>query len=248
MERNLENILLEIVILDGDWPENKRLTASIAAQGMLHPIHVYEKSGKYPIVAGRGRVTSARALELTTIEAFVYPTELQALAAIALAENVRRSNPLSDARNLVTSGLDIEGARDTSGMTKAQYAAAMRLLTLIDPLLERLERGHLSATAAARLARLQPDDQRRVMELADDANIKGRKREKGATLGQYNAAIREVKFERQAPLPAFAIPQAQATGNEHINLLALFGQLTRLKGDCPDAVLRPLLDWLEGRS
>lgn len=247
MDRTLQNIALDTVILDGDWPEDKRLTKSIAAQGMLHPIHVYGKEERYHIVAGRGRVTSARALEWTEVEAFVYPSEMQALAAVALAESVRRPNPLSDAHNLVASGLDAKGAHKTAGMTKAQFEAALRLNGLIPELKARLEAGRLGNTAAATLARLQPDDQRAAMGLADAANKQGKDRAKGPTGTQYSVAIREVKFQKQAPLPAFAISQAQATsnGNSRVNHLALVGQLSRLQGDCPDAILLPLLDWLE---
>jgi ParB/RepB/Spo0J family partition protein len=247
MKRKPKEIPLDSIILDGVWPEDKALTASIAEVGLLHPIHVYPSSyanGKYMLMAGRSRVASTRTLEWEKIEAFVYQDVMEALRCqVALGENVRRKNPLSDARAIAQ--MTEEEALKIGGVNKTQYKAAMCLLDLLPELLAKLEVSNLPVTAARKLCKLSEDDQRRAIELAEQANREGRNRAKGPTVAQWFEAVREVKYEKQAALPAFEFSVDAATAKSSgPNYMAIMASLYRLTDECPHEILQPMLDWL----
>lgn len=248
MRRKLRKLDPHKVILDGDWPEDKALTGSIASTTQLHPVHVYpgEVPGEYPIIAGRGRVMSCRALGIK-VEAFVYANEMEGMHFVQLAENVRRRNPLSDARAIAK--MTREEALAHGGINTSQYRAAKRLLDLTDTLLDKLEIGHLPVTAAKKLCRLSKDQQARAAEIAQGLNEQGRNRPSGPTIKQWDKAIREVKFEKQKPL-AYQIGEWEGVPITVIepqepNYMAILGSLYQLTDKCPHDVLQPMIEWLQ---
>ena len=217
MERKLRKIKLDKVVLDGDWALSRKLRDSLASKGQVDPVHVWQDDDQYPIVAGRGRVVAARALEWERIEAFVYQSELEALHGVALAENVRRANPLSDARNLKASGLTGDEARAVSGMNKAQQERALGLLNLTDEIQRDIESGKLAASCAQWLCIHSKREQHAIMKLAERYNQESKHPRERPTTRQIRDAIRERKYQRRKKdLPKqIALPNvAQASADD----------------------------------
>lgn len=93
----LRNIRLTEILADPDQPRKRfdevaltELTESIKVHGVLQPIVVTMKHGKYLIVAGERRFRASRAAGLTTIPALVRTLSDQHKLELALIENLQR--------------------------------------------------------------------------------------------------------------------------------------------------------------
>lgn len=198
------DIPLEAINLDGEWFEDISLTASLSEVGQIHAISVYQNGDGFGIVAGRGRVTSARALEWETIRADIYADELSALALISLAENVRRANPLAAGRALISSdeSSDEELLR-VSGLNKTQRDKAVALARLDVKLQREIEAGRLKVSGARLLLKLPESHRVAAWEHALATHNK-RKHPRGwPTLQEIDLAVRAARGELQ---PQFELP------------------------------------------
>ena len=75
-----------------DLPTTDRLealTASIAAHGVLQPLIIRRKGGRYSLIAGRKRLAAAIAAGLSSIPCVLRDVEGTAAAAIAAADNLK---------------------------------------------------------------------------------------------------------------------------------------------------------------
>lgn len=83
------------------YDENKltELKASIKEKGVLVPILVRQKSGRYEVVAGERRLKAARSLDISEIPAIVREVTDQEALVLALVENIQREelNPIEEA-------------------------------------------------------------------------------------------------------------------------------------------------------
>jgi ParB family chromosome partitioning protein len=152
----------------------QELAASVRAHGVLQPIVVRPVPDGYEIVAGERRWRAAVLAGLATVPAVVRQVgDLESLA-LALVENVQRSdlNPVERARAYrrlqEEFGLTQAEIARLVGCSQPSVANALRLLSLPEPVLEELQRGGL--TEAHGRVLLEVPDPARQVELARRAS------------------------------------------------------------------------------
>jgi ParB family chromosome partitioning protein len=126
------------------------LKESISEKGVLQPVIVRRKAGRYELVAGERRLRAAKLAKLTSIPAVIMQVSDSEALEIALVENVQREdlNPIDEARgykelirrfNLTQDQLAKKIARDRSTI-----ANVLRLLNLPDAVKEGVEEGKIT--------------------------------------------------------------------------------------------------------
>ncbi|MCD7861745.1 MAG: ParB/RepB/Spo0J family partition protein [Oscillospiraceae bacterium] len=134
------------------------LTDSIQKYGMIQPITVRKIDGDYyQIIAGERRWRAARAAGLTEVPVRILEADDRRAMELALVENLQREdlNPIEEAQGYRTLmdeyGLTQEEAAAAVGKSRPAVTNALRLLSLTAPVLEKVERGELSAGHARAL-------------------------------------------------------------------------------------------------
>ncbi len=155
-----------------NFPETEldELTQSIRANGIVQPIVVRKKAGRYQIVAGERRWRAAQKAELNRIPAVIRDVSDEKLLEIALIENIQRQelNPIEEARayqKLIKEiGLTQEMVANQVGKNRTFVTNYLRLLKLPQIILQFVEDQKLSVGHARTLIML--DDQKSQIELA----------------------------------------------------------------------------------
>jgi len=139
------------------------LTESIKANGVVQPIVVRQKGGRYVLVLGERRLRAAKRAGKTTIPAIVRTLSDQQAAETTLVENLQREdlNCLEQAEAFGTLsqefGLTQEQIGDRVGLSRESVSNYMRLLKLPGQVLTYLRDGYLGFSEARELMAL-PDD------------------------------------------------------------------------------------------
>ena len=85
--------------IEGERPQEsgalEPLVRSIEKLGVLQPLLVRAKSGRFELIAGASRLTAATAAGLTEVPCLVYTCDDQRARAVAEAENVRGTLPVA---------------------------------------------------------------------------------------------------------------------------------------------------------
>ncbi|MDO9484158.1 MAG: ParB/RepB/Spo0J family partition protein [Hydrogenophaga sp.] len=127
----------------------QELADSIRAQGLMQPILVREVAGGYEIIAGERRWRAAQLAGLAEIPVLVREVADDAVAAMALIENIQREdlNPLEEAQGLQRLvkefGHTHEQAAQAVGRSRSAASNLLRLLQLADPVQTMLMAGDL---------------------------------------------------------------------------------------------------------
>lgn len=136
---------------DFDEEELQTLADSIAVHGVIQPLTVRElPSGYYQIIAGERRWRAARLANLSEIPAIIIEADDKKAMELALIENLQRQdlNPVEEAMGYRTlmedHGLTQEDAAKRVGKSRPAVANALRLLSLSEPLLEKVKTGELT--------------------------------------------------------------------------------------------------------
>ena len=146
------------------------LAQSIRAVGVLQPIIVAERDGRYVIIAGERRYRAARLAEQETIPAIVRNWDEQKRLEAALIENLQRDdlNPIEEAMGvkglMEQTGMTQEEAAQRLGKSRPALANLLRLLTLHPMVRQMLTEGKLSAGHGRALAGV---DEKRQVQLAN---------------------------------------------------------------------------------
>lgn len=133
------------------------LASSIKIHGVIQPILVTPRNGRYLIVAGERRFRASIIAEMKTIKAIVKDLNDAEVKEIALLENIQRQdlNPIETARALKelgeTFGWTQEALADRLGKSRSVVANTLRLLTLCPEVIDLIEKGKLSAGHARSL-------------------------------------------------------------------------------------------------
>jgi ParB family chromosome partitioning protein len=146
------------------------LAKSIAKQGLLSPITVFQRpGGKYALIAGQRRLLACKQLEWTAIPAIVRDSmDAVDATAISLVENVHRAdmNPLDKARAfkiLADKFGNLESVSRETGVGVSTIRKYIQLLDLAPELQERLAAGEAKNTQAlARLAQQIEDPNKQI--------------------------------------------------------------------------------------
>jgi ParB family chromosome partitioning protein len=165
----------------------EELAQSIAANGVVQPIVIRPKDGKYEIVAGERRWRAAQRAGLRRIPAAVREVSDDKLLELALIENIQRQelNPIEEAnafRKLIdTMGFTQEALASSVGKDRTLIATSLRLLKLPADIQTLIEDGKLSAGHGRAL--LLTDDvivQRRIARSIIEKSLSVRETERAA--------------------------------------------------------------------
>jgi len=156
---------------DFDPEALQALADSVREHGILQPLLVTEREGRYLIIAGERRWRAAQMAGLDCVPVVVRTADDQALAALALIENLQRADlsVLEQAQALRRLRQDYDLTLDALarqiGMSRPHLNNLLRLLDLPEYVLGHLARGALSFGHARALA-AQPTD--RQIALTDE--------------------------------------------------------------------------------
>jgi ParB family chromosome partitioning protein len=146
------------------------LAESIRRQGVLQPLVVRPWEGRFQLIAGERRLRAARKAGLREVPVVVRDASDRQMLALALIENVQRSDlgPIEKARGIrrLTEefGLTQEEAGRELGMSRSAVANFQRLLELPVEVREMLEARKLSMGHGRALLGLSDD--RAIVRLA----------------------------------------------------------------------------------
>lgn len=177
----------------------EELTQSIRANGIVQPIIVRRKGGRYEIVAGERRWRASQRAGLQKIPAVVKEVSDEKLLELALIENIQRQelNPIEEARaykNLIDAvGLTQEIVAERVGKNRTVITTAIRLLKLPSEIQKLIEEEKISAGHGRAL--LMSDDleaQKRIAKTIIEMSLSVRETEKAVKrVGKNGTEISE---------------------------------------------------------
>lgn len=147
------------------------LAESIRSVGVIQPIVVAQRAGRYTIIAGERRYRAARLAGLKEMPAIVRDWDEAVRLEAALIENLQREdlNPIEEAlgvKNLMEQcGYTQERAAERLGKSRPAVANLLRLLTLDERVIEMVRAGQLSAGHARALVTVSKERQVKLAEL-----------------------------------------------------------------------------------
>jgi ParB family transcriptional regulator, chromosome partitioning protein len=174
---------IDLIEPNSEQPRNRfaeenleELAQSIKTNGIVQPIVVRRKGGRYQIVAGERRWRASQKIGLIKIPAIVKEVSDDKLLEIALIENIQRQelNAIEEAKafkNLINSvGLTQEMIAERVGKSRTFIANSMRLLKLDEDVQhliieEKLSAGHARALLALDSEEKQKSLARKIMEM-----------------------------------------------------------------------------------
>lgn len=143
------------------------LSQSIRSNGIVQPIVVRKRGGKYQIVAGERRWRAAQRAGLHKIPAIIKDVSDDKLLELALIENIQRQelNAIEEARAyrklIDTIGLTQEMVADRVGKNRTAITTFLRLLKLPDDIQKLVEEEKITAGHARALLMIEDNDIRR---------------------------------------------------------------------------------------
>ena len=173
----------------------EELSESIREHGVLQPLTVRSiGSGYYQIIAGERRWRASRLAGLKEVPARIVEADDRKATEMAMVENLQREdlNPVEEAKGykVLISDYGMTQAEVAQRVSKSRpvVANALRLLSLPEPLLNKLEEGELSVGSARTLLSLENEDQM----LTAAASIT----ERGLTVRDAEKLIKKMKREK----------------------------------------------------
>lgn len=149
---------------DFDDEELEALAESIRQHGIIQPLTVREMpNGYYQIIAGERRWRASRLAGLDEVPVVIMEADDRKAMELALIENLQRQdlNPVEEAQGydalINRFGLTPGGGRRAVGKSRPAVANALRLLTLSEPVLEKLKNGELTAGHARAILQLKTE-------------------------------------------------------------------------------------------
>lgn len=143
----------------------RELSESIKTYGILNPLTVRLRQGRYELVAGERRLRAAKLAGLRELPCILLEINMEDAGLIALVENLQRKDLdfVEEAEGLSRLirmfGLSQEEAARRIGKSQSAVANKLRLLRLGDDMLQRLRENGLSERHGRALLRL-PQEQR----------------------------------------------------------------------------------------
>ncbi len=141
--------------------ELRELADSLKRHGLLQPILVRKRQGRYVIVAGERRFRAAMLAGFESISCLIQEGDDLQMAERALVENLQRSDlsPVEEgrayARLMSEHGLTQEEVAKKVGKGRATVANLLRIIQLPDAVLELIQGGQLTLGHAKLLAGLE---------------------------------------------------------------------------------------------
>ena len=151
-----------------DDGELRELSESIRTYGILNPLTVRLRCGKYELVAGERRLRAAKLAGLREVPCILVDVNLEEAGLLALVENLQRKDLdfLEEAeglRKLIRMfALSQEEAARRIGKSQSAVANKLRLLKLPEDVLEALRQNGLSERHGRALLRLPDGESQRA--------------------------------------------------------------------------------------
>jgi ParB family chromosome partitioning protein len=195
--------------------ELTELTASIEASGLLQPVVVRPRNGKYELIAGERRWRAVQRLGWSKIPAVVKDVNDQTLLTLALIENLQRDDlsAIDEAAGYQRLGEEFELAQAEIarlvGRDRSTISNLLRLLKLPDDVKKLIQDGRLSEGHARAL--LAVTDETELVRLAKEAA------DQGWSVREVEARARGESPARSsastAPAPQPRVPQKMASAD-----------------------------------
>ena len=207
-------------------PELEELAASIRALGVLQPLTVRRREGKWELVAGERRLRAAKLAGLSQVPCLSVQVDSQSSSLLALVENVQRRDldfweeALALRQILDTYHLSQEELARRVGRSQSAVANKLRLLKLPDEALALL-RAHGATERHAR-ALLRLDSPERQLEAAEQVAARG------LTVAQTEALVEQLLGDspRRRKKPTFILKDVRL----FLNTLSRSLELVRSAG------------------
>ena len=189
-----------------DEAELGELAASIEASGLLQPVIVRPRNGKYELIAGERRWRAVQRLGWPKIPAVVRDVDDPTLLTLALIENLQRDDlsPIDEAAGYQRLGEEFELPQAEIarlvGRDRSTIANLLRLLKLPDEIKQLIQEGKLSEGHARALLGITDEAQQLVF--AREAV------EQGWSVREMEARTRG-DGRAQVPVPQTSAPQAK---------------------------------------
>lgn len=149
----------------------EELSESIREYGILNPLTVRLRGGRYELIAGERRLRAAKMAGLTEVPCLALEVNMEQSGLIALVENLQRRdlNFVEEAEGISQLvrlfGMSQEEAARRLGKSQSAVANKLRLLKLPRDVLSGLLENGLTERHGRALLRLEtPDAQRRALE------------------------------------------------------------------------------------
>ena len=158
-----------------DFPEEelRGLADSIKAQGLLQPVVVRKKNGRYEMVAGERRLRATKLVGTKTISALVRAYTDTESMNLALLENLQRQdlNPIEVAnaysRLMNEGGMTQDELSEKMGVSRSAISNSVRLLSMPEEVQDYVRQNLLGASSARVIAGMP--DVKAMKAMAKDA-------------------------------------------------------------------------------
>jgi len=143
------------------------LSESIKSYGILNPLTVRMRGGKYELVAGERRLRAAKLAGLREVPCMLVDVNMEGASLIALVENLQRKDldfieeAVGINQLIIMFGMSQEEAARRIGKSQSAVANKLRLLKLPQDVLESLRENALTERHGRALLRLQDADRQR---------------------------------------------------------------------------------------
>lgn len=187
-EESIISLDIELIEANKDQPRQKfeknalqELTRSIEMYGIIQPIVVRKKIGKYQIVAGERRWRAAKEANLKSIPCIVKEIDEKEAMKLALIENIQRQdlNPIEEAyafQGLMEEyDLIQEEVAEAVGKSRSYIANAIRLLRLDEGIKDYIVEGKISSSHGRALLGIEDKEERKKTAESifnDNINVK----------------------------------------------------------------------------
>ncbi len=156
----------------------EELSQSIRSYGILNPLTVRCRGGRYELVAGERRLRAARLAGLTEVPCILLDVNMEDASLIALVENLQRKDldfieeAIGLSRLIRMFGMSQEEAARRIGKSQSAVANKLRLLKLPRDVLESLRDNGLSERHGRALLRLtDPNAQRMALAVMAESGM-----------------------------------------------------------------------------
>ncbi len=180
------------------------LAQSIQENGLIQPISVRLVDDKYEIVAGERRFRAMKMLGKLEVPVIVLDADNQAMAQLALIENIQRENlsAIEEAKAYVqimeVTGLSQTQLAKQMGKSQGAIANKIRLLQLTNPIQEAVATKKITERHARALIGLEPKKQQAMLK----SIVK-----KGLTVAQTEQALNKPSTKKATKGKSFGITQ-----------------------------------------
>ena len=205
--KEIKNISISLIDPNKEQPRKKfdaeplnELANSIKNHGILQPILVVERNGRYLIVAGERRWRASKMAGIKEIPCIVADFTNAEIKEISIVENLQRQDltPIEEAKaikELIEEfGWTQEVVADRLGKSRPAISNTLRLLQLAPEVIQMIEDGKLSAGHAKSL----------VVVTDKDAQIKLAKQvsERKLTVRDLEQAVKSTKSKSKGQAPS----------------------------------------------